>query len=61
VFQNGYTRFAFLCGVFSELECKRSASFNKATMVSGDELVCRIRANSVGGIVVVVDEEATDR
>lgn len=52
IFQNGYARFAFPC--LGKLECKASASFNKAAMVSGDDLVCAIAANTECGIVVVV-------
>src|SRR5262249_38001271 len=59
VFHNGYTRFAFQC--LGVLECVASASFNKATMISGDELVCMIRLNSVGGIAVVIDEYFLNR
>jgi len=53
-FQYGYARFAFQCNKFCESELLHSASFNDAAMVSGHELVCRIRLNCVGGIVVVV-------
>ena len=59
-FQNGYTRVAFPCGVLSKLECVRSAAFNKATMVSGDDLVRAIRSNSVRGIAVGIDVKVLD-
>lgn len=39
VFQNGYTRLAFPCCFLSFLEYVASISFNKAAMLSGDELV----------------------
>jgi len=58
-FQNGYTRFAFQC--FGKGECVASASFNKAAMVSGDDLVCVISANTEGGIVVVIFDKLLNR
>lgn len=60
IFQNGYTRLALPCGFFSKLENERSASFNKAAMLSGDDLIRAIRMNSEGGIVVLVDEQILD-
>jgi len=51
-FQNGYRLLAFQC--FGVPENESSISFNKAAMVSGDDLICAIRDNSEGGIVVVV-------
>jgi hypothetical protein len=53
-FQNGYRLFAFKG--FGALENVSSASFNKAAVISGDDLVCSIRENSIGGIAVVVHE-----
>jgi hypothetical protein len=58
VFQNGYVLFALKClGVF---ENRSSASFNKAAMVSRDELVCMISEKTVGGILVWVDVDLLD-
>jgi hypothetical protein len=59
VFHHGYTHFALKC--LGVLECVASASFNKAAVVSGYELVCTIRLNSEGGIAVVIGEDFPDR
>jgi hypothetical protein len=48
VFQNGYTRLLFQC--LGKLEYFASASFNKAAMVSGDDLLAVISDQTVGGI-----------
>jgi len=61
VFQNGYTRFALPCDFLCVLEYVRSASFNKAAVISGDELVCTIAVKTVSGIVVVIQVDALDR
>jgi hypothetical protein len=54
-FQKGYRLLALQClGCGENLS---SASFNNATMVSGDKLVRVIRPYSVGGIIVVIDEQ----
>jgi len=58
VFQNGYTLFALKC--LCVLECVRSASFNEAAMVSGDDLVRTISEKTVGGIAVWVDVDLLD-
>lgn len=57
-FQNGYTRFAFQC--LGNLECFASASFNKDTMVSADDLLAKISDKSVCGIAVFVFNDFKD-
>ncbi len=58
-FQNGYTRLAFQC--LGKGECVASASFNKATVVSGHDLVCTIASNAEGGIIVVILDKLLNR
>jgi hypothetical protein len=58
VFQNGYTLLALKC--FGVLENCASASFNEATMVSGDDLVSVISEKTVGGIAVGVEVDLLD-
>jgi len=60
VFQNGYTRLAFPCGVLSLLENVTSASFNDAAVLAGDELVAAISNQSVSGIAVREDDHTLD-
>jgi hypothetical protein len=61
VFQNGYTRLLFPCGFFCCDEYFHSASFNKAAMVSGDDLHAMISDKAVSGICVVVDVDILNR
>lgn len=51
----------FPCGFFRCDEYFRSASFNKAAMVSGDDLHAMISDKAVGGICVVVDVDILNR
>jgi hypothetical protein len=52
---------ALPCDFLSLAELVRSASFNKAAMLSGDELVCVIANQSVSGIAVREDDHTLDR
>jgi hypothetical protein len=61
IFQNGYARFVFLCGIFCKLKCFHSAAFNDATVISADDLLPKISDNSVGGILVVIFHYVQDR
>lgn len=51
----------FPCGFFCSDEYFHSASFNKAAMVSGDDLDAMISNKAVGGICVVVDVDILNR
>lgn len=51
----------FPCGFFCSDEYFHSASFNKAAMVSGDDLHAMISDKAVGGICVVVDVDILNR
>lgn len=51
----------FPCGFLCSNEYFRSASFNKAAMISGDDLHAMISDKTVGGICVVVDVDILNR
>lgn len=51
----------FPCGFLCSNEYFHSASFNKAAMISGDDLHAMISDKTVGGICVVVDVDILNR